>query len=360
MPEYVVHGRLFLPTGKHMHEKGILPSSPLDEEWARLIRRVVFSCRQIHRVPRIHGEIVRHGMLIPIRKAMGSRRTETGIFQEREWLLFRETSNWIRIPLPFYLLSVEMHDEIDTGGMPEAVQAYVDNRLPSDTRAIQKTIIADYALDISKHAPKEILGRIHQVWNSIPQQLVKQNRKFLYGDIQKGARAKDFELAIQWLIDAGMIAKIPRVRKAGIPLKYYEDFSAFKLFLSDLGLMGAMVDAPISQLVSPRNMFSEFKGSFSEQYVFQQLQKYISNGIFYYSAENSQAEIDFLLQTEEHLVPVEVKAEENLQAKSLRQFAGQYPDSRPVRVSMSSFRKETWMVNLPLYAVSRIMDAVSR
>lgn|GEM_PF-6510660 len=142
-----------------MHEKGILPSTPLDEEWARLIRRVVFSCRQIHRVPRIHGEIVRHGMLIPIRKAMGSRRTETGIFQEREWLLFRETSNWIRIPLPFYLLSVEMHDEIDTGGMPEAVQAYVDNRLPSDIRAIQKTIIADYALDISKHAPKEILGR---------------------------------------------------------------------------------------------------------------------------------------------------------------------------------------------------------
>lgn len=247
-----------------------------------------------------------------------------------------------------------------TGGMPEAVQAYMDNRLPSDIRAIQKTIIADYALDISKHAPKEILGRIHQVWNSIPQQLVKQNRKFLYGDIQKGARAKDFELAIQWLIDAGMIAKVPRVRKAGMPLKYYEDFSAFKLFLSDLGLMGAMVDAPISQLVSPRNMFSEFKGSFSEQYVFQQLQKYISNGIFYYSAENSQAEIDFLLQTEEHLVPVEVKAEENLRAKSLRQFAGQYPDSRPVRVSMSPFRKETWMVNLPLYAVSRIMDAVSR
>lgn len=247
-----------------------------------------------------------------------------------------------------------------TGGMPEAVQAYMDNRLPSDIRAIQKTIIADYALDISKHAPKEILGRIHQVSNSIPQQLVKQNRKFLYGDIQKGARAKDFELAIQWLIDAGMIAKVPRVRKAGMPLKYYEDFSAFKLFLSDLGLMGAMVDAPISQLVSPRNMFSEFKGSFSEQYVFQQLQKYISNGIFYYSAENSQAEIDFLLQTEEHLVPVEVKAEENLRAKSLRQFAGQYPDSRPVRVSMSPFRRETWMVNLPLYAVSRIMDAVSR
>lgn len=244
------------------------------------------------------------------------------------------------------------------GGMPEAVQAHVDKRLPGDIRAIQKTIIADYALDISKHAPMEILGRIHQVWNSIPQQLVKQNRKFIYGDIQKGARAKDFELAIQWLIDAGMIAKVPRVRKAGIPLKYYEDFSAFKLFLSDLGLMGAMVDAPVSQLVSAKNFFHEFKGSFSEQYVFQQLQKYIPNGIFYYSAENSQAEIDFLLQDETHLVPVEVQAEENLRAKSLRAFAAKNPSSRPVRVSMSPFREESWMSNLPLYASSRIMDAV--
>lgn len=244
-----------------------------------------------------------------------------------------------------------------TGGMPEAVQAFVDGRLASDIRAIQKTIIADYVLDISKHAPKEILGRIHQVWNSIPQQLVKQNRKFVYGDIQKGARAKDFELAIQWLADAGMIAKVPRVRKAGIPLKYYEDFSAFKLFLSDLGLMGAMVDAPLSQVVSARNIFSEYKGSFSEQYVFQQLQKYVPNGIFYYSAENSQSEIDFLLQSEDFLVPVEVKAEENLRAKSLRQFAGDYPGSRPVRISMSPFRKESWMVNLPLYAAFRIMDA---
>lgn len=246
-----------------------------------------------------------------------------------------------------------------TGGMPEAVQADLDGRMPSEIRTIQKTIIADYALDISKHASSEILGRIHQVWNSIPQQLVKQNRKFIYGDIQKGARAKDFELAIQWLMDAGMIAKISRVRKPGIPLKYYEDFSAFKLFLSDLGLMGAMVDAPVSEILVSDNVFSEYKGSFTEQYVFQQFQKYIDNGIFFYSAENSQAELDFLLQKENSLVPVEVKAEENLHAKSLREFSHRYSGSSPIRLSMSPYRRESWMTNLPLYAASRIMDTCS-
>lgn len=136
-----------------------------------------------------------------------------------------------------------------TGGMPEAVQAYIDCRSVTDIRNIQKTILADYGLDISKHADGSILGRIHQVWSSIPQQLVKSNRKFIYGDIQKGARAKDFELAIQWLIDAGMITKVPRIKKSGIPLKFYEDFSAFKLFLSDLGLMGAMTEAPPDQML---------------------------------------------------------------------------------------------------------------
>lgn len=246
-----------------------------------------------------------------------------------------------------------------TGGMPEAVKAYViEKRLPADIRNIQKTIIADYALDISKHAPKEILGRIHQVWNSIPQQLVKQNKKFVYGDIQKGARAKDFEIAVQWLIDAGMIAKVPRVRKAGIPLKYYEDFSAFKLFLSDLGLMGAMVDAPVSEILISDNIFTEYKESFTEQYVFQQFQSCIDNGIFYYSAENSQSELDFLLQNERHLIPVEVKAEENLQAKSLRQFSKKYPDSKPVRISMNPYREEDWMINLPLYATEQVKRAV--
>lgn len=246
-----------------------------------------------------------------------------------------------------------------TGGMPEVVHGFLNGRDYKELRDIQKRILADYSLDISKHADSSILGRIHQVWNSIPQQLARSNRKFIYGDIQKGARAKDFELAIEWLIDAGMVYKIPRVRKAGIPLKFYEDFSAFKLFMLDHGLMGAMVDAPIDEILLRNNVFEEYRGTFTEQYVLEQLKAELNKEIFYFDSENSKLELDFLLQNENVLVPVEVKAEENLRSKSLRQFYENVPSSRPVRLSMSDYRKQDWMTNLPLYAVGRIIDVSS-
>jgi len=246
-----------------------------------------------------------------------------------------------------------------TGGMPEVVHGFLNGRDYKELRDIQKRILADYSLDISKHADSSILGRIHQVWNSIPQQLARSNRKFIYGDIQKGARAKDFELAIEWLIDAGMVYKIPRVRKAGIPLKFYEDFSAFKLFMLDHGLMGAMADAPIDEILLRNNVFEEYRGTFTEQYVLEQLKTELNKEIFYFDSENSKLELDFLLQNENVLVPVEVKAEENLRSKSLRQFYENVPSSRPVRLSMSDYRKQDWMTNLPLYAVGRILDVTA-
>lgn len=242
------------------------------------------------------------------------------------------------------------------GGMPEVVQGYLNGRDLADLRDVQKRILADYSLDISKHADKQILGRIHQVWNSIPQQLAKNNKKFVYGDVQKGGRAKDFELAIEWLIDAGMIYKVSRVRKAGIPLKYYEDFSAFKLFMLDHGLMGALSDAPLSEILLKKNVFEEYKGTFTEQYVFEQLRCIIDTGIFYYDSENTKLELDFLIQIDSSLVPIEVKAEENLKSKSLKQFFINYPESKPVRVSMSDYRKQDWIINIPLFVVSRIKD----
>lgn len=241
-----------------------------------------------------------------------------------------------------------------TGGMPEVVQGFIDGRGYQSLRDIQKKILTDYSLDISKHADKNILGRIHQVWNSIPQQLVKSNKKFLYGDVQKGARAKDFELAIEWLIDAGIVYKISRVRKAGIPLKFYEDFSAFKLFLLDHGLMGAMVDAPISQIILKENPFEEYKGSFTEQYVFEQLICAGDDGVYYFDSEDTKLELDFLIQKEGFLVPIEVKAEENLRSKSLRQFHENHPDSKPLRISMSDYRQQDWLTNIPLYLAERI------
>ena len=241
-----------------------------------------------------------------------------------------------------------------TGGMPEVVQALLMGRDYIELRNIQKRILQDYSLDISKHAQPSILGRIHQVWNSIPQQLAKSNKKFVYGDIQKGARAKDFELAIEWLCDAGIVYKISRVRKAGIPLKFYEDFSGFKLFLLDHGLMGAMTDAPISEILLSQNVFEEYKGTFTEQYVMEQLMCYNETGIYYYDSESSKLEIDFLIQRDSIMVPIEVKAAENLRSKSLSQFHMNHPDCQPIRVSMSDYRKQDWMTNIPLYAACRI------
>ena len=252
------------------------------------------------------------------------------------------------------LYTDELRKYYFTGGMPEIVQADLDGRDVTDIRNMQKRILADYALDISKHARPEILGRIHQVWNSIPQQLAKSNKKFVYGDIQKGARAKDYEEAIGWLIDAGIVYKIPRVRKAGIPLKYYEDFSAFKLFVLDHGLMGAMADAPAAEILLKENVFEEYKGTFTEQYVLEQMICEMDSGIFYFDSETTKLELDFLIQNEDVLVPIEVKAEENLRSKSLRQFYNNYPQSQPVRMSMSDYRKQDWMVNIPLYAACRV------
>ena len=243
-----------------------------------------------------------------------------------------------------------------TGGMPEVVREYINGRPYNDLRNIQKQILADYALDISKHAPSAILGRIHQVWNSIPQQLVKQNSKFFYGDIQKGARARDFELAIEWLLDAGIVHKISRVRKAGIPLKYYEDFSAFKLYLLDHGLMGAMVDAPVSDILLSQNVFEEYDGTFTEQYVFEQLVATLKTGIYFYSSESSKLELDFLTQGKQGLLPIEVKAGENLKSKSLKTFYESFPQSYPIRISLSDYRKQDWLTNLPLYAACRVCE----
>lgn len=243
-----------------------------------------------------------------------------------------------------------------TGGMPEVVREYLSGRDYAEVRNIQKQILANYMLDISKHASTNILGRIHQVWNSIPQQLAKRNSKFIYGDIQKGARAKDFELAIEWLLDAGIIYRVSRVRKAGIPLKYYEDFSAFKLYLLDHGLMGAMVDAPVSDILLSTNVFEEYDGLFTEQYVYGQLVASLSAGIYYFDSESSKLELDFLTQGQNSIIPIEVKAGENLRSKSLRTFYQSCPNSKPVRISLSDYRQQDWMLNLPLYAVCRIKD----
>jgi len=240
------------------------------------------------------------------------------------------------------------------GGMPEAVLSFAQKNDFDEVRGIQKRILAAYEQDFSKHAPNEIVPRIRMLWNSIPAQLTKENKKFIYGAIKQGARAKDYELAMSWLIDCGLIHQVNRVNKPAIPLKAYEDFSAFKLFMVDVGLLCAMAEIDIKTLLIGNDLFEEFKGALTEQFVLQQLIIQKALTVYYWSAENATAEIDFLVQHEGRVIPVEVKAEENLKAKSLKVFCEKYKPATAIRTSMSDFRKEEWLTNLPLYAISEV------
>lgn len=237
------------------------------------------------------------------------------------------------------------------GGMPEAVKTYVERGDIWEVRSIHSKIIDAYRNDMSKHVPKQQVQRINMVWNSIPSQLARDNKKFIYGALRKGARANDFEIAIQWLVDSGLVHKVHRISKPVVPLKFYEDMASFKLFLLDCGLLGALSETPPEQILIGDNVFEEYKGAFTENYVLQQLKSLPRTFVYYYSNDNSTLEIDFVVQHEAHVIPIEVKAEENLRAKSLRQFVTDNSGLHGVRFSMSDYREQNWLTNVPLWAV---------
>lgn len=237
------------------------------------------------------------------------------------------------------------------GGMPEAVLTFSQTQNFDEIRNVQKRILTAYEQDFSKHAPHQIVPRIRMLWNSIPAQLAKENKKFIYGIIRQGARARDYELAIAWLKDCGLVHQVNNVTKPAIPLKAYADFNVFKLFIVDVGLLGAMTDLDVRTLLEGNAIFQEFKGAFTEQYVLQQFAAREDLATYYWSPDNARSEIDFLIQYGGEVIPVEVKAEENLQAKSLRVFCDKYHPRRAIRTSMSNYREESWMYNLPLYAL---------
>lgn len=239
------------------------------------------------------------------------------------------------------------------GGMPEVVDSFVNEQDFREARKIQKRILSAYDLDFSKHAPENIVPRIRMVWNSIPSQLAKENRKFVYGLIKEGARAKDYEQAINWLIDCGQVYKVNKVSKPGLPLKAYQDLSAFKLFLVDVGLLAAMTSIDEKTIIEGNKIFTEFKGALTEQYVLQQLLNSGEYDVKYWSAERSRSEVDFVVQYKNHVFSLEVKAEENLRSKSLRTFHEKFSPELALRTSMSDYRHQDWMTNLPLYAISR-------
>lgn len=240
------------------------------------------------------------------------------------------------------------------GGMPEAVQSFAEDKDFNEVRDIQKRILAAYEQDFSKHAPNKIVPKIRMLWNSIPSQLAKENKKFIYDLVREGARAKEYETAIMWLSDCGLVHKVSRVNAAGIPLKAYEDLKAFKLFIVDVGLLGCMAGLRQRTLLDGNDLFVEFKGALTEQYVCQQLKTIEDLGVYYYTNDRGSCEVDFVVDTGELIIPVEVKAEVNLRAKSLKTYQEKFSPEVSVRTAMADYKKEDWFVNLPLYAIEQI------
>lgn len=240
------------------------------------------------------------------------------------------------------------------GGMPEAVLRFVESRRFEEARNVQLSILHQYEGDFGKHIPATEIARVRMVWNAIPMQLAKENKKFFFGGIKKGARSKDYETAIQWLVDAGLITRIHKVAKPATPLKSYLDQSSFKLFLVDVGLLGALSELDAHSILYGNQAFTEFKGALTEQYVQQQLIAETSYPVYYYASEKSTYEMDFLLQIDGQMAPLEVKAEENLKSHSLRVFHEKYMPPRSYRISMSGYREQDWMTNIPLWAVEML------
>ncbi len=240
------------------------------------------------------------------------------------------------------------------GGMPEVVQAFAENRDFNEVRNIQQRILSAYEQDFSKHAPNEAVPRIRMLWNSIPAQLTKENKKFIYGLIKEGARAKEYELALLWLTDCGLVHKVHRVTAPNLPLKAYEDLKAFKLFFVDVGLLSCLVGLRQGALLDGNELFKEFKGALTEQYVLQELTTLKGVHTYYWTADRGTAEVDFVIDNGADVFPVEVKAEINLQAKSLKVYREKFHPEKTIRTSMTDYKDEGWLLNLPLWAVENI------
>jgi hypothetical protein len=240
------------------------------------------------------------------------------------------------------------------GGMPEVVQNFAENKDFLQAREIQKRILQAYEQDFSKHAPNEVVPKIRMVWNSIPSQLAKENKKFIYGLLREGARAKDYETAILWLSDCGLIYKLSRVNQPAIPVKAYEDLKSFKLFLLDVGLLSCMAGLTQRTLLDGNRAFVEFKGALTEQYVLQQLKTKEELNLYYYTNDRSSCEVDFILDNGENVIPLEVKAEVNLMSKSLKTYREKFQPSSAIRASMADYKQEENLLNLPLYAIETL------
>jgi predicted AAA+ superfamily ATPase len=244
------------------------------------------------------------------------------------------------------------------GGMPEAIYVYSETGDLNQVRDIHKRLLFAYEQDFSKHIPSTILPRVRLTWNSIPAQLARENRKFIYGLVKEGARAREYDTALQWLMDMDLVTKVFRISKPSIPLTAYQDPNSFKLFINDVGLLSTFSNLDMKSLLEGNRVFEEFKGALTEQFVFQELRFRLNHNPYYWSAEKGSAELDFVIEYAGNVIPVEVKASYNLRAKSLKSFHEQFKPLRSIRTSMADFRDEGWLVNIPLYALSQFQNHI--
>lgn len=267
-----------------------------------------------------------------------------------------ESRNWTSILIFKERLTEYLKTYYYVGGMPEVVTAFARDKNWDTVRSLQKNILIAYESDFSKHAPNQVIPRIKMVWQNISLQLAKENKKFMYGSLKSGGRAKDFELAIQWLTDAGLLLKNTRITKPELPLIAYEELSVFKLFLVDVGLLVAMGDIPALAMIQGNDLFLQFKGALTEQYVMQQLYAKGLDKITYWTNERSTNEVDFVIQNRGHITPIEVKAEIKVKSKSFWFFCEKYKPEQALRFSLRDYKEENWMTNIPLYAIEYALD----
>lgn len=244
------------------------------------------------------------------------------------------------------------------GGMPEIVDSYIKNKDFDEVRRKQQVLLESYEQDFSKHAPNNVVPRIRQLWNNIPTQLAKENKKFIYGLVKEGARAREYEVALSWLIDCGLVYQVNRVNDCKVPLSAYQDFSAFKLYVLDVGLLCAMANLDAKTILEGNEILVEFKGALTEQFVLTELKTNVTQSVFYWSADRGTAEVDYIIQLDGNNIPIEVKASENLQAKSLKTFVEKYKTKINIRTSMTNYRKEDWLINIPLYLIGNLREVL--
>lgn len=242
-----------------------------------------------------------------------------------------------------------LREYLTFGGMPAVASTFLETRNLDETEVVLADVLESYQKDFLKHIPVRDIPKITMIWQSIPVQFARENKRFIFSEVRKGARAKDLEDALQWLLNASMVSQVKQVEKPEMPLRAYENRKLFKLYTSDVGILRRLADVPVDVPLNSPDIFSEFNGRIAENYVLEQLAAMNISPICYWSNPTGQAEVDFLIQWERDIIPIEVKSGLNLNSQSLKTYRKKYSPKLAVRFSMQNLKLDDGLLNIPLY-----------